>query len=60
MLPLLSGVTPMGSGVGKPEGTQAKGAPAGYPFTLVFQLKLPFQKGAPFQPFFHSLVAKFS
>ena len=38
--------------VGKPAGTRAKGAPAGCPFTLVFQLELPFQKGAPFQHFF--------
>ena len=45
--------------VGKPAGTRAEGAPAGCPFTLVFQLRLPFQKGAPFQHFFHSLVAKF-
>ena len=33
--------------VGKPAGTRAEGAPAGCPFTLVFQLRLPFQKGAP-------------
>ena len=48
--------------VGKPTGTRAKGAPPGCPFILVFQLKLPFQKGAPFQNFFHSfsLVARFS
>ena len=46
--------------VGKPAGTRAEGAPAGCPFTLVFQLRLPFQKGAPFQHLFHSLVAKFS
>ena len=46
--------------VGKPAGTRAKGVPAGCPFTLVFHLKLLFQKGAPFQHFFHSLVAKFS
>ena len=46
--------------VGKPAGIQAKGAPAGCPLTLMFQLKLPFQKGAPFQHFFHSSVAKFS
>ena len=37
--------------VGKPAGTQAEGAPAGCPFTLVFKLRLPFQKGAPFQQF---------
>ena len=42
--------------VGKPAGTRAEGAPAGCPFTLVFQLRLPFQKGAPLQHFFHSLV----
>ena len=35
--------------VGKPTGTRAEGAPTGSPFTLVFQLRLPFQKGAPFQ-----------
>ena len=38
--------------VGKPAATRAEGAPAGCPFTLVFQLRLPFQKGAPFQHFF--------
>ena len=34
--------------VGKPAGTRAEGAPTGCSFTLVFQLRLPFQKGAPF------------
>ena len=38
--------------VGKPMGTRAEGAPAGCSFSLVFQLRLPFQKGAPFQHFF--------
>ena len=46
-----SGVTPMGSGWANPR------APG--PFTLVFQLRLPFQKGAPVQHLFHSVVAKF-
>ena len=61
-LPIASGVTPTmyGLRMGKPAGTRAKGALASCPFTLVFQLKLLFQKGAPFQHFFHSLVAKFS
>ena len=38
--------------VGKPAGTRAEGAPAGCPLTLVFQQRLPFQKGTPFQHFF--------
>ena len=37
--------------VGKPAGTRAEGAPAGYPFTQAFQLILLFHKGAPFQHF---------
>ena len=37
--------------VGKPAGTRAEGAPAGCPFTEVFQLILLFHKGAPFQHF---------
>ena len=35
--------------VGKPAGTRVEGAPAGCPFTLVFQLRLPFQEDAHFQ-----------
>ena len=35
--------------VGKPAGTRAEGAPAGCFFTLVFQLRLLFQQGVPFQ-----------
>ena len=38
--------------VGKPAGTRAEGAPAGCAFTLVFQLRLPFQRGAPFKTLF--------
>ena len=45
--------------VGKPAGTRAKGAPARCHFTLVFQLRLPIQKGAPLQLFLHSVFAKF-
>ena len=58
----LSGVTPMGSEWANPRAPGLRGHP-GAPLTLVFQLRLPprlpFQKGAPFQHFFHSLVAKF-
>ena len=43
-----------GPRVGKPAGTWAEGAPAGCSLTLMFQLRLPFQKGAPFQHFFQS------
>ena len=38
--------------VGKHAGTRAEGAPSGCPFTLVFQLRLPFHKGVPSQHFF--------
>ena len=38
--------------VDKPAGIRVEGAPAWYPFTLMFQLTLPFQKSAPFQRFF--------
>ena len=42
--------------VGKPAGTRAEGAPEECPFTLVFQLRLPFQKSAPFQHFCEILI----
>ena len=50
----------MGSGRANPRGPGLRGAPTGCTFTLVFQVRLFFQKGAPFQHLFHSLVAKFS
>ena len=56
---MISDVTPMVSGWANPR-APSRGAPAGCPFTLVFQLRLPFHKSVPFQHFFHSLVAKFS
>ena len=41
--------------VDKPVGTRAERAPAGAPSLFMFQLRLPFQKGASFQHFlFHS------
>ena len=49
-----SGVTPMGSGWANPRAPGLTGTR-----TLVFQLRLPFQKGALLQHFFNSVVTKF-